>query len=159
VERTLWIGLTDQSDEGSFLWVSGDPSTYRNWSPIEPNSGGGYFPDEDHVLIWHASSGFPLGSWNDAPGDQLHHAVVEVIPPPDNTGSAMRIFEASETTGGGFGLRFTGEPGRTYFLEASCDWVTWETLGVAAHLGNGRFEFVDVNAWRYPGRFYRTASP
>lgn len=84
LERPLWIGLNDSAQEGNWIWVNGEPVTYFNWSPIEPNSGNGVFPDEDHVLIWHPSSGYPLGSWNDAPSNQLHYAVVEVAtePPP-----------------------------------------------------------------------------
>lgn len=79
-ERTLWIGLTDQQAEGDWLWISGDPSSYRNWSPVEPNNGAGIFPEENHVIIWNPSSGFPLGSWNDSLGEQIHAAVVEVSP-------------------------------------------------------------------------------
>lgn len=81
VERALWLGLNDSAQENIWVWVSGQPATYFNWAPGEPNSGGGFFPDEDHVLIWHPSSGFPLGSWADAPSNQLHSAVVEVSPP------------------------------------------------------------------------------
>ena len=82
IERTLWIGLNDSASEGTWVWVSGQPVTFLNWSPIEPNSGGGVFPDEDHAIIWHPSSGFPPGSWNDAPSNQMQYAVVEVAGPP-----------------------------------------------------------------------------
>jgi hypothetical protein len=53
----FWIGLTDQQVEGVFLWSNGDPLTYTNWVPGEPNN---EF-DEDYVLMnWN----FP-GGWND----------------------------------------------------------------------------------------------
>lgn len=80
--RALWIGLNDAAQENIWQWISGAPATYVNWAPGEPNSGGGFFPDEDHALMWHPSSGFPLGSWNDAPSNQLQYAVVEVAPSP-----------------------------------------------------------------------------
>jgi hypothetical protein len=51
----LWIGLTDQEVEGTFVWISGEVSTYRNWDPGEPNDQGG----EDYV---HKLS---RGTWND----------------------------------------------------------------------------------------------
>ncbi len=82
IERPLWIGLNDSAQEGTWTWVSGEPVTYLNWSPNEPNGGSSIFPDEDHVLMWYPSSGFPNGSWNDAPSNQLQYAVVELTPPP-----------------------------------------------------------------------------
>jgi hypothetical protein len=160
VDRNLWIGLTDSAQEGNWRWVSGDSSNFRNWAIGEPNSGGAIPTNEDHAFIWNPGAYAPIASWNDAPGQQNHFAVVEVAPPLTNAPALGRISVApSADPGTQFRLRFTGEPGRSYFIEATCDWVTWETVGVAADLGNGQFEFVDANAGRYSGRFYRTASP
>ncbi|XP_037263129.1 C-type lectin domain family 4 member G-like [Falco rusticolus] len=36
-----WIGLHDRSSEGSFQWVDGSPSTYRNWRWGQPDEAGG----------------------------------------------------------------------------------------------------------------------
>jgi Lectin C-type domain len=33
-----WIGLTDQAVEGTFQWVTGEPVTFTNWAPGEPNA-------------------------------------------------------------------------------------------------------------------------
>src|SRR6266540_3283763 len=41
VARGLWIGLNDSDQENVWVWVSGEPASYRNWAPGEPNSGGG----------------------------------------------------------------------------------------------------------------------
>jgi len=68
----FWIGLTDRVTEGVFQWVSGQPVTYTNWAPGEPNN---YQPlrgprkGEDYVnMNWHGISrqrGFQENDWND----------------------------------------------------------------------------------------------
>ena len=35
--RQLWIGLNDLQQPGQFVWSSGQPVTYANWAPGEPN--------------------------------------------------------------------------------------------------------------------------
>lgn len=53
------IGLTDEIDEGTFLWVTGEPAIYANWNVGEPNSAAG---DEDAVVM---ALGPIAGGWND----------------------------------------------------------------------------------------------
>ncbi|MFN9973366.1 MAG: C-type lectin domain-containing protein, partial [Phycisphaerae bacterium] len=36
-----WIGLNDQSVEGSFVWDSGSASTFRKWKSGQPDNSGG----------------------------------------------------------------------------------------------------------------------
>lgn len=56
-----WIGLNDIVSEGTYVWVTGEAYTYSNFSAGEPNNSG----NEDGVHLWGATSGRPLGSWND----------------------------------------------------------------------------------------------
>jgi hypothetical protein len=42
-----WIGLTDEAVEGNFVWVTGEPYSYTNWWPGEPNNTG----NEDYVFM------------------------------------------------------------------------------------------------------------
>jgi hypothetical protein len=102
VQRGLWIGLTDQDHEGTFTWVSGDPSTYRNWEVGQPDNGGGSGA-ENWVNIWPKPGGRNPGTWNDYNGhdDNWFGApfcgVVEVVPEPTalalmGLGTAMLLF-------------------------------------------------------------------
>jgi hypothetical protein len=86
----LWIGLEDVSGNGQFTWVSGDPSTYRNWALGEPNNIG----TEVIVHMWGNEQDISLfpanrvaATWNnvavDPPGFTPDvFGVVEVVPEP-----------------------------------------------------------------------------
>jgi hypothetical protein len=61
-----WIGLTDRVIEGQYIWVgTGQPATYYNWYPGEPNN----FGDEDYTLVLRGGfvggNGPGEGMWND----------------------------------------------------------------------------------------------
>ena len=59
----------------------------------------------------------------------------------------------------GVRMEFDGEEAQIYIIEASTDMVSWEMIGVAKHKGNGRFNFEDANADKFPWRFYRVVTP
>jgi len=71
----VWIGFTDEAEEGNWQWVTGEEVVYTNWNDGEPNNMNG----EEH---W--AQMFNTGSWNDFQNDSLHF-VVEVF--GDTTGS------------------------------------------------------------------------
>jgi C-type mannose receptor len=56
----LWIGMSDEAEEGKFRWVNGAPTTFTNWLPGEPSDGGGKGEGEDCVTLTLGS-----GKWND----------------------------------------------------------------------------------------------
>ncbi|HWA83755.1 MAG TPA: lectin-like protein [Fimbriimonadaceae bacterium] len=62
IDRDLWIGLNDAAHEGTFVWTSGEVTSYFAWSPGQPDNSNG---NEDYVHI--QSHAFPnyAGRWND----------------------------------------------------------------------------------------------
>ena len=83
-ERSLWIGLTDSAVEGTFVWVSGAPLVYTNWSSGEPNNCGfGTCSSENFGEIYPDYGGDTLGRWNDVGNDYALFGVVEVVAVPE----------------------------------------------------------------------------
>lgn len=75
----LWIGLNDIAVEGLFEWVSGQPVTYTNWAPGEPNDNpnvGG----EDLGALTGPLNPFnrPTGTWTDGPTIAKLRGIVEI---------------------------------------------------------------------------------
>ena len=68
----LWLGLTDQSIEGSFAWINGETTTatYRNWLAGQPVNITGL---EDYASLTIAS-----GLWSALPNTTSQRGVIEI---------------------------------------------------------------------------------
>jgi hypothetical protein len=84
----LWIGLTDQAQEGHWKWLSGESLSEENWSHFvgaggpEPNNKDG---NEHYAVINSSINPYPL-VWNDVPNNynditQVSY-LLEVVPEP-----------------------------------------------------------------------------
>jgi hypothetical protein len=87
----VWIGLNDPLRRGHFVWSNGDPLTFTQWYPGEPNN---YLGMEHDVVIYN----FPDGEfrWNDAVGNALYgtypcSAIAEVAPVPEPTSVVLAL--------------------------------------------------------------------
>lgn len=72
-----WFGLHDTDANNIWEWISGEPVTYLNWAPGEPN-----FLGIGHVYgnLFSQDSG-KIGQWNNAPNLGTIYAIVEVPEP------------------------------------------------------------------------------
>jgi hypothetical protein len=59
--RELWIGLHDTDLDGTHRWTSGEPVSYTNWAPGEPN---GSTTAEQFVATYYPGHS-AAGQWND----------------------------------------------------------------------------------------------
>jgi hypothetical protein len=79
--QQFWLGYTDETVEGSFVWVDGSTHTYTKWSPTEP-SNSGPTGNEDYTLINSGEGGSnPLdGFWNDVDDNLSQYLYVLELP-------------------------------------------------------------------------------
>jgi len=84
---TAWIGLYQipgsvEPGQG-WIWISGDPSVYRNWNGGEPSNSSQYGESEDFAEIGYTAYN---GTWNDwgaqRPDFSPIPGVIEVVPAP-----------------------------------------------------------------------------
>jgi hypothetical protein len=83
--QDYWIGFTDEALEGTWVWTSGEPVAYTNWSPGEPND----FWGEDYaVMNWLFD-----GTWNDLSEGSSLQGIVEY----DNAGGGGGVIPEPST--------------------------------------------------------------
>lgn len=59
IAQNIWLGGTDENAEGQWSWITGEPWSYTNWSPNQPDDGGA---GRDYLVYWQP---YP-GQWADA---------------------------------------------------------------------------------------------
>lgn len=136
--RALWIGLSDRDVQGSHRWVSGDPSSYRNWRSEGPRS---LFGFERCVAMQ------PNGRWTDAtPHTTGISGVVEVLPGPASRVDILPAFE----------VRWTTQTTNRYQLQWSsiADSNNWFSLGSEIQ-GSGSTQSFFDSSTDAAKKFYR----
>jgi phage-related protein len=71
----FWIGYNDANQEGTFTWISGEPTTYTSWFPGKPDNA---FGNQDYCMINFAVPGMWDDAGNDNNGFGLLRGIVEI---------------------------------------------------------------------------------
>lgn len=97
LNKTFYIGASDEKEEGKFVWRDGSAVTYTNWSQNEPNNSadcGG----ENYVQM------YANGKWNDYTGQNVDVGFIAefektptatITPAPTNTPNATQKPQAT----------------------------------------------------------------
>jgi len=101
---TAWTGLTDEAEEGTFVWTTGEPLTYQNWEAGEPNDG---WDLEDYGSVnWHHYyADFEIGTWNDLSNEPHLSSIVELNSNPIPEPSTLIIWSILGAIGIGYAWR------------------------------------------------------
>jgi Lectin C-type domain len=72
-----WIGGTDQDNEGTYRWSSGEDWRYTDWDTQSGQPNGAVFPAEDCVALWDNAG----RQWHDVTCDHDYGSLCEWTPP------------------------------------------------------------------------------
>ena len=62
IDHLCWLGGTDEANEGTWQWITGEAWGYGNWATGEPNDACG---GEDYLHIY-----YDMDTWNDMEVDK-----------------------------------------------------------------------------------------
>jgi hypothetical protein len=151
-EGALWIGLTDEAQEGQWKWITGEALTFSNWWTGQPSNSGG--EDYGHIN-WKARDG--LRRWNDANNDDvnagpgtgnLNNLKGYLLEYPPGDGDVLPY----SNTVLAVEFQFSSDLGKVYTIESSTNMDNWtvEEYGIA---GTGalirRFYSISNNSEKY----------
>ena len=72
----IWLGATDEAEEGNWVWITGEPWTYSHWGAGQPDNYTGDDPNgENYLGMGTYESGTSL--WNDGWAEALTAFVCE----------------------------------------------------------------------------------
>ena len=71
--KWCWIGASDETDEGQWRWVTGEPWSYSRWCAEEPNN----LNNEDYAELDGNCSRCPDSAWNDTAGKTSSYYLLE----------------------------------------------------------------------------------
>jgi uncharacterized repeat protein (TIGR01451 family) len=111
----------------------------------------------------------PNGSWalyvlDDSPGDSGNVAggwnlnITTLSPINAALNGQLRLDPAAIQSNGAFTIILTGQPGKSYAIQASADLVSWTSIATNITSYGGTFQFSDTNIVNVPYKFYRARS-
>lgn len=154
--KTQWLPQTRD-----ILVTYGDVSHINGATPSAYSSGATMVRiiEYTHDPVPKVVSDLALFDYTNTSPAYLGYAVYRALRVPDlYTHPANPVTDLVLSGDGrtGVDLEFSADPAHTYDIEASTDMIHWTSLGTAVQIGDpGQFEFDDLSAAQFMGRYYR----
>ena len=134
-----WIGLTDEVNEGTWRWVTGETYSYSNWNSGEPNNAG----NEDYVQF------VSNGRWNDLPNNVSLPYVLEfnyIV-----TTSSWTLYKTVYTNSvGRFTISESYDPSKEYYIQIDAPPLTQSfTTNDGLNISNIILGKISINGLSY----------
>ena len=68
----FWNGFNDLAQEGTFVWTTGEPVTYTNWHPGEPNNYPDTAPHQEDYAAMNWCTDVSTATWRIAATGRYH---------------------------------------------------------------------------------------
>ncbi len=98
IQRSIFLGGTDEVVEGTWVWESGEAWSYTNWASGEPNNSTGVDPNGEDYLRMDSAN----GTWQDKHEAATLFILVEVSGPSyavsNLVAGSVAVLEASNAT-------------------------------------------------------------
>ena len=65
ISSSIWLGTTDEKQEGTFMWVDGSAMSYSNWAAGEPNNDTSSAEGCENYVSMYGPDSELIGQWND----------------------------------------------------------------------------------------------
>ena len=141
-----WIGATDEQSEGTWKWVTGEPWSFQNWLPNQPDNCITCGPTEEDYLellpAQDANGDLTLGRWNDGATSwpyicEWERSFESISTLSDVTGDAIPDYATIYRDAGKFYLLTsngtTGAAIKRVLIGAE---TTWSTVSLSAASGD-----------------------
>ncbi|MDA7676359.1 hypothetical protein N8584_00040 [bacterium] len=152
----LWIGGTDEGEEGVWKWVTGENWNYENWDDPEPNGE----DRENYLNIWGIEYKDRFGKWNDIknglsnntglngylleiPKVDLERGLVAYYPFNGNANDESGNGNDGTVHGATLDVNRHGESGKAYSFDGENDYITYERI-------DSNFNQFTITAWAKP---------
>ena len=119
--RDFWIGINDVENEGTFVWANGDPVTYTNWAPFEPNDFGG----QDYGVLNYG----PTNQWDDDGAASIRRGIIEIPGGSNNDGSVIEVRAQGDDGTEQFQLQIDGTVVGTYSVSTAYQTFSFTAVG------------------------------